>query len=122
MNSEDCGSLHCICLNLSLRLSLGQHNFEFRSVSRFYGKCGGAGLISISHFTTILEGINVEKSKLRWGRFHLAFKNRWEMWNGCYFRVTNMREAAFSFHGPVNLGEEGGHRSKLKVVLALNWK
>ena len=25
----------------------------------------------------------------------------------------------FPFHGPVNLGEAGGHRSKLKVVLAL---
>ena len=24
---------------------LGQHNFEFRSVSRFKGKCGGAGTI-----------------------------------------------------------------------------
>ena len=32
----------------------GQHNFEFRSVSRFHGKCGGAGLISISQLSTNL--------------------------------------------------------------------
>ena len=47
---------------------LSQHNFEFRSVSRIYGQCGGAGLISISYFTAflpILEGISVENSKLR---------------------------------------------------------
>ena len=31
---------------------LGQHNFGFRSVSRFHGNCGGVG-ISISHFTKI---------------------------------------------------------------------
>ena len=29
-----------------------------------------------------------------------------------------MRGRGFSFHGPVNSGEAGGHRSKLKVVLA----
>ena len=27
-------------------LLLGQHNYEFRSVSKFRGKCGGAGLLS----------------------------------------------------------------------------
>ena len=70
-------------------------------------------------FLPILEGISVEKSKLRGGRFHFTFKNRWEMWNGCNFRVITMRGRGFSFHGPVNLGEAGGHRSKLKVVLAL---
>ena len=31
-----------------------------------------------------------------------------------------MRGRGFSFHGPVNLGEAGGHRSKLKVVLAFS--
>ena len=45
---------------------LGQHNFEFRSVSIFHGKCGGAGLISSLHFTTnfayFVEGTSVEKS------------------------------------------------------------
>ena len=42
--------------------------FEFRSVSRFNGKCGGAGLISISHCTKmqpIIEGIGADKFKLR---------------------------------------------------------
>ena len=55
-------------LNLNRFFMLGQHNFEFRSVSRFQGKFDGAGLISISHFTTflpLLEAISVEKPKLR---------------------------------------------------------
>ena len=30
-----------------------------------------------------------------------------------------MRGRGFSFHGPVNSGEAGGHRSKPEVVLAL---
>ena len=30
--------------------ALGQHNFEFSSVSSFHGNCGGAGLIFIAHF------------------------------------------------------------------------
>ena len=43
------------------------------------------------------------------------------MWNGCNFRVITMRGRGFSFHGPVNSGEAGGHRSKPEVVLAYEW-
>ena len=50
-------------------LTLGQHNFEFRSASRFHGKCGAAGLISNSHLTRIFEGISVEKLKLKMRQF-----------------------------------------------------
>ena len=69
-------------------------------------------------FLPILEGRSVEKSKLRWGRFHFTFKSRWEMWNECNFRVITMRGRGISFHGPVNSAEVGGHRSKPEVVLA----
>ena len=40
------------------------------------------------------------------------------MGNGCYLRVITMRGQGISFHGPVNLGEAGGHRSKPEIVLA----
>ena len=33
-------------------------------------------------------------------------------------RVITMRGRGISFHGPVNSGEAGGHRSKPEVVLA----
>ena len=33
-----------------------------------------------------------------------------------------MRGQAILFHGPVNSGEAGGHRSKPKVVLALEYR
>ena len=69
-----------------------KHNFEFRPVSRFQGTCVLAGLISISQqFMPILEGISVEKSKLRWGRFHFTSRNGWEIWFRCKFRVITMR-------------------------------
>ena len=32
---------------------LGEHNFEFRSVSRFHGSGSEAGLINISYFTNL---------------------------------------------------------------------
>ena len=38
---------------------LGQHNFEFRSVSRFHRSGSEAGLISISHFVVPLSGAEV---------------------------------------------------------------
>ena len=72
-------------------------------------------------FLPILEGRSVEKSKSRWGRFHFTFKNRWEMWNGFNLRVITMRGRGISFHGPINSGEAGGHRSKPEVLLALVW-
>ena len=39
--------------HLMVDISSGQHNFEFRSVSRFHSSGGEAGLISISHFTNL---------------------------------------------------------------------
>ena len=41
-----------------------------------------------------------------------------EIWNGCNFRVFTMRGQGLLFHGSVNSGEAGGHRSELEVVLA----
>ena len=38
----------------------------------------------------------------------------------CNFRVITMRGRGISFHGPVNSGEAGGHRSKPEVVLTLS--
>ena len=32
-----------------------------------------------------------------------------------------MRGRGISFHGPINSGEAGGHRSKPEVLLALVW-
>ena len=58
-------------------------------------------------FLPILEGTSVEKSKLRQGKFHYTLKNRWEMCNGCNFRVITIRGCAFPFHGPVNWDEAG---------------
>ena len=37
------------------------------------------------------------------------------MGNGCNLRVITMRGQSISFHGPVNSGEAGGHRSKPKL-------
>mgnify|MGYP001795732286 CR=1 FL=1 len=59
---------------LTVCIGLRPAQLKFRSVSRmkFMRDGGGAGLISISHFTTIftnLEGISVPKSKLRCGDF-----------------------------------------------------
>ena len=47
-------SMHCASTTLSLDLC-----------PDFMGSIGWAGLISISHFSTFLEGISVEKSKLK---------------------------------------------------------
>ena len=55
---------------------LGQQSFEIRSVTRFYGRPGEAGLISISLFTKIFQ-------KWRWGSFHLTLETG--MWNGYNF-------------------------------------
>ena len=75
------------------------------------------------HFLPNLEGISVdETSKLRWGKFHFTFKNtkideKFQM--NVMLGSLPWGDKEFQFHGPVNLGEAGGHRPKLKVVLAL---
>ena len=54
-------------LNADRKFLQGKQNLELRSVSRFHGKCGGAGLYLIEileQFLPILECLNVEKSKL----------------------------------------------------------
>ena len=97
--------------------SLGQNNFVFWSVSRFYGKCGRAGLISISQqFLLILEGISFEKSKLIWGRFHFTFKKNEKCEMDMILGWLPWGDEAFLFHGTGDWGE-AWDTCKLKVGL-----
>ena len=84
--------------------ALGQPIFEFRSVSCL----------------SILEGISVEKSKLRWGRINLTFKKDEKCELVAILRWIPWGVEAFQFYSPVNSGEAGWHRSKPKVVLGLD--
>ena len=103
---------------------LGQHNFGFELRPKFMVDVVGqvSFLFHISQqFLPISESISVEKSKSRWGGFHFTFENIWEMWNGCKFGWLPWAHEAFPFHGPINSGEAGGHRSQTEVVLAFKW-
>ena len=51
-----------ICVQNSWEMGVGQASFLFHISQQFL---------------PVLEGMSVEKSKLKWGRFHLTFKNRW---------------------------------------------
>ena len=54
----------------------------------------------------------IEKSKLDGAAFVSHLKSMRYV-KGCNFRVTVMKDKAFQFHGPANLGEAGGHRFKV---------
>ena len=56
----------------------------------------------------IVDGISVNKSKLRLGRFHSKFKNRWEMWNGSILGWLPLGDEAFPLHRPLKRGEASG--------------
>ena len=86
---------------LTIDQHLGQHNFEFRYVSRMRWDVVGQPS-SLFH---ILERMGVENSKLRWGRFRFTFKNRWEMWNRCNFRVITVRGQGISIWWPCKAGD-----------------
>ena len=95
--------------------ALGQPIFEFRSVSRFQGRCGGAGLIFIPHYTRIFvyfRGYKCWKIKIKMRcRINLTFKKD----EKCELVVI-----LGWLPWAVNSDEAGGHRSKPKVVLGLD--
>ena len=106
-------------------------------------KWGGAGLISISHFTTIFayfRGYSIIKMKqISFQHLKIDENAKWNQgvgilpawWNGCKFRVITMRGwgLSISYHCKMRWGRWtkelesnslGGHRHrfKLQVVLA----
>ena len=64
--------VNLLILIWSLHL-LGQHNFDFRSVSRFHGSGSEAGLISISHFTNLPQLFIMRLHSIRISHFMCAW-------------------------------------------------
>ena len=111
-NFRDKKSCFLLLYCVRLQPKLGHHNFEFRSVSRFHGKCGRAGLTSISHFTTIFAYFWRVKELKNQNQDEAGFISHIKIDEKCEihvtFRVIQWGHEAFPFHRTVNLGEAGG--------------
>ena len=106
------------------RIKLGQHNFEFRSVSWIHESLGWGRphfYFTFYNFCPILEGKSVEKSKSRWGRFHFTFKNRLEMWNGFHLGAITIWGRGISISWPCEFRWGRGTQISTQSCAGLNF-
>ena len=83
-------------------------------MSGFYGKCGGAGLISSSQILMVKVLENLDKDEEGFIS-HLKIEEKCDI--DVFWGWLPWGDEAFPFHGPVNWGETGENRSEIKVEL-----